>query len=67
MAKTEIFPIRLDTEAVEPLMQNFPGKINNFLGKYLGLPLHTKKLRRVDIQPLIDKIGAKLPGCAGIS
>lgn len=65
MAKTENFPIRLDTEAVEPLMQNFPGKINNFPEKYLGLPLHTKKLRRVDIQPLIDKIGAKLSGWQG--
>jgi len=65
MAKTEIFPIRLDTSTVQTLLQNFPGKISSFPGKYLGLPLHTRKLRRVEIQPLIDKIGSRLPGWQG--
>ena len=59
MGKTEIFPIRLDTSTVQTLLQNFPGKISSFPGKYLGLPLHTRKLRRVEIQPLIDKIGSR--------
>jgi hypothetical protein len=27
--------------------------------------LHTRKLRRIDIQPLIDKIGTRLPGWKG--
>jgi hypothetical protein len=31
----------------------------------LGLPLHIRKLRKVDLQPLIDKIGARLPGWQG--
>ena len=31
----------------------------------MGLPLHTRKLRRVEIQPLIDKIGSRLPGWQG--
>jgi hypothetical protein len=33
--------------------------------QYLGLPLHLKKLRRVDYVPLLDKVGGKLPGWKG--
>lgn len=50
---------------VDQLLQNFPGKICKFQGKYLGLPLHVRKLRRVEVQPLIDKIGASLQGWKG--
>jgi hypothetical protein len=32
---------------------------------YLGLPLHFRRLRKVDLQPLIDKIVGKLPGWMG--
>lgn len=65
MTKTEIFPIRMQESMVHNIIQNFLGKISKFPGKYLGLPLHTRKLRRVDVQPLIDKIGARLPGWKG--
>jgi len=50
---------------IHAIVQNFPGKISSFPGKYLGLPLHTRKLRRIEVQPLIDKIGARLPGWKG--
>lgn len=63
--KTEIYPIRVDTATVPHLIQNFPGKICKFPGKYLGLPLHIRKLQRIEVQPLIDKIGAQLPGWKG--
>jgi hypothetical protein len=65
MSKTEIFPIRIDNTVVPQLLQNFPGKISRFPGKYLGLPLHIRKLRKIDVQPLIDKIGAWLLGWKG--
>ena len=42
-------------------MQPFPCLIREFPCSYLGLPLHTRQLRRVDIQPLIDKIANRLP------
>jgi hypothetical protein len=61
-SKTKIYPIRLPTSTVTLLLQNFPKKIYNFLGKYLGLPLHVRKLRKIDVQPLLDKIGARIPG-----
>jgi hypothetical protein len=65
MHKTEIFPIRCTEELIAEVLPAFPGKISSFPGKYLGLPLHTPKLRRIDVQPLIDKIGARLPGWKG--
>jgi hypothetical protein len=33
--------------------------------RYLGLPLHLKKLHRIDFVPLLDKVGGKLPGWNG--
>jgi len=44
------------------LLQNFPGKVCNFPGKYLGLPLHVRRLRRIGVQPLLEKIGVRIPG-----
>jgi len=65
ISKTQKFPIQLGNEAVTQLLQNFAGKICKFPRKYLGLPLHVQKLRKIDIQPVIDKIGARLPGWKG--
>jgi hypothetical protein len=65
MNKTEIFPIRLQVDLVPTLITNFPGKIGVFPGRYLGLPLHTRKLRKIEVQPLVEKIGARLPGWKG--
>jgi hypothetical protein len=63
--KTEIFPIRCSEEIISEALLYFPGKVGRFPGKYLGLPLHTRKLRRVDVQPLLDKIGGRLSGWKG--
>jgi hypothetical protein len=60
MSKTELYPIRCHPGEVEALLHCFPGKIASFPGKYLGLPLHTRKLRRIEMQPLVDKIRARL-------
>jgi hypothetical protein len=63
--KIEIFPIRCDEALVTVTLTDFTSKIAQFPGKYMGLPLHTCKLRRVDIQPLIDKIGGRIPRWKG--
>jgi len=65
ISKTENFPIRMDNTVVSQLLQNLPSKICSFPRRYLGLPLHVRKLCRVEVQPLIDKIGARLPGWKG--
>jgi hypothetical protein len=65
ISKTEIYPIRMEHNTVTQLLLNFPGKICSFPGKYLGLPLHVRKLQKINVQPLLDKIGARLPGWKG--
>jgi hypothetical protein len=65
LAKTEIFPIYCQSTMVSSLIQHFPGRISSFPGKYLGLPLHTRKHRWVEVQSLINKIGARLAGWKG--
>ena len=40
-------------------------KIGSFPFKYLGVPLHYTKLRKEDLQPLVDKIFSKLSGWRG--
>jgi hypothetical protein len=39
--------------------------LRDFPCRYLGLPLHLKKLRKVDFLPLIEKVGGKLLGWKG--
>jgi hypothetical protein len=46
---------------LEEILDGFPASVNSFPCHYLGLPLHPKKLRKVDFMPLLDKVGEKLP------
>jgi len=41
-------------------MMGFQCPIKDFPCNYLGLPLHTRQLRRLDIQPVIDKVANRL-------
>jgi hypothetical protein len=65
LAKTEVFAVRCDDLDLQDILTDFPAKIATFPGKYLWLPLHHHRLRKVDLQPLIDKIATKLPGWFG--
>jgi hypothetical protein len=58
------FP-RCSDDIISEALIDFPGKVCTSPGKYIGLPLHTRKLRRVDVQPLLDKIGGRLPEWEG--
>jgi hypothetical protein len=60
MAKTEVFLVRCDDIDLDDILSAFLAKIATFPRKYLGLPLHFRRLRKVDLQPLIDKITDKL-------
>lgn len=59
--KCLISPIRCDLEATVTLMRYFPGRLQTFPCNYLGIPLSTGKLRKGDLQPLVDKISSGLP------
>jgi hypothetical protein len=43
-------------------MDGFVAQMKPFPCWYLGLLLHTRKPRKVDFLPLLDKVGGKLPG-----
>jgi hypothetical protein len=64
-SKSEVFPVQCNNIDLTYVLAAFPAKIASFPGKYLGLPLHYRRLRKVDLQPLIDKIAGKLPGWIG--
>jgi hypothetical protein len=46
---------------LEVLLDVIPCEVKDFPCKYLGLPLHTRGLRKIDVLPLNDRIASKLP------
>jgi hypothetical protein len=54
--KSDLVPINVTIEEVNVLAQVFGCKVSEFPLKYLGVPLHFGKLRKQDLQPLIDSI-----------
>lgn len=65
ISKTEIFPIACDGVDLEALLGLLPGKLMSFPGKYLGLPLHLRRLRRADTQFILDMVGSRAAGWKG--
>lgn len=60
-----VYPINCENIDMEELLQAFPGKLKQFPCKYLGLPLHKRKLRKIDFMPLLNKVQGKLPQWKG--
>lgn len=58
--KCLISPIQCDLDATVALLSHFPGKVDPFSIKYLGIPLGLKKLNKADLQPLVDKVANRL-------
>lgn len=63
--KSVVYPIRCEGINIEEKMQWFQCPIKAFPCSYLGLPLHFRKLQKVEVQPLIKKMAARLPGWKG--
>jgi hypothetical protein len=61
LSKTEFYHIQCDNAALEFLTAKNHA-LSTFPCKYLGLPLHFKKPTREMMQPVVQKIGNKLPG-----
>lgn len=60
--KSSITPIRCNDIDLQDISQNFDGQLGAFPQTYLGLPLTTGKLKRVHLQPVMDKIRARMGG-----
>ncbi|RLM78633.1 uncharacterized protein C2845_PM12G16830 [Panicum miliaceum] len=62
--KSAVYPIRCEGINNEETMQWFQCPIKAFPCSYLGLPLHFRKLQKVEVQPLIEKMAASVsPNC----
>ena len=58
--KSEVYPICCEGLDLQHILDAFRCPVKSFPCKYLGLPLHVRALRRIDFQPLIDKMGGRL-------
>lgn len=63
--KSDLTPINLEEDESHFYAQIFCCKIGQFPFTYLGVPLHYEKLRREDIQPIVDKIMRRIASWKG--
>lgn len=58
--KSSVVPIRCGNIDLMEILNNFNGKQTGFPITYLGLPLTTGCIKRVHLQPVIDKLRSRL-------
>jgi hypothetical protein len=63
--KSKVYLIVCSGLDLTQILEGFPATVKAFPCRYLGLPLHPKKLRKIDFLPLLDKVGGKLPSWKG--
>jgi hypothetical protein len=63
--KSELIGINLDNSEINPFLEIFQCVEWHFPIKYLGLPLHFEKLKREELQPLIDSLLKRMAGWRG--
>jgi hypothetical protein len=63
--KSSMVPVNLDEEKTLQYSRIFCCKMGSLPFKYLGVPLHYEKLRREDIQPIVDTVINRIPGWKG--
>ena len=59
--KSSVLPIHCTEEDKATLQEHLPCLISDFPCKYIGVPPSRLKLTKARIQPIIDKIGDRLP------
>jgi hypothetical protein len=63
--KSELMAINMENLELDPFLDIFHCVAGKFPVKYLGLPLHFSKLKREDLQPLIDNLLGRMAGWRG--
>jgi hypothetical protein len=61
----DLTPMNLEEEETQEYAKIFCCKVGSFSFRYLGVPLHYKKLKREDLQPIIDKVIKRNAGWEG--
>jgi hypothetical protein len=65
LQKSSIHPIRCEGIDIDHVLSSFGGTRGAFPCRYLVLQLHTRSLQKVHVQPLIERIGQRLPAWKG--
>ena len=63
--KSNLMVVGLEEEDSNRFARLFCCKVGSFPFTYLGIPLHYNKLKREDIQPVVDKIIKRIAGWKG--
>jgi hypothetical protein len=63
--KSDLTPINLDPEDTKKYAQILCCEIGSFPFRYLRVPLNYEKLKREDIQPIVDRILSRISGWKG--
>jgi len=63
--KNNVLMLDLDEERCNHFASLFCCPVDCFPFTYLGVPLHHAKLRRIDIQPVVDKVIKRIAGWKG--
>ena len=63
--KSDLMTINVEGAVANEIAQIFHCKKGSFPIKYLGVPLHYDKLKREDLQPIIDRIIQGISGWLG--
>jgi hypothetical protein len=56
VAKCQFMPIRCSEEQINIMQSQFPCQLVHFPCRYLGIPLSVHKLKKADLQPLVDMV-----------
>lgn len=65
VCKSLVLPIRCMDIDLDTILSDFNGERASFPLSYLGLPLTLGKLRLVHLQPILDKVKARMAGWQG--
>jgi hypothetical protein len=60
--KSEFIPMNLDTDEIHEIAHILNCSTGQFPFKYLGVPIHFDKLKREDLQPMVDKLVKRVAG-----
>jgi hypothetical protein len=63
--KSELIPINIGIEELQPFIDIFQCELGAFPIKYLGIPLHYDRLSREDLKPFMESILRRITGWRG--
>jgi hypothetical protein len=63
--KSELIPLNVDDDRIHEIAHQLHCHVGCLPFKYLGVPLHYEKLKREDLQPILDKLIKMMAGWRG--